>query len=53
MGILKPLECMACSKAVHWVDHLLDNKKIVDYIYDGFSALCFISGQFKPRMACK
>ena len=52
-GILKPVECFACSKAVKWVDGIFDNKKTVDYIFDTVSALCWISGQFKPRNACK
>ena len=52
-GIPKALECMACSKAIDWVDGVLANKKVVDYVEDAVAALCFISGKFKPRTACK
>ena len=53
-GVLKPLECMACTKALDWVDNtVLGNKKIVDYIFDAFAAACFISGKFKPRRQCR
>ena len=52
-GILKPLECTACGKAVSWFDKIFDNKKFVDYSFDAVAALCFVAGKFEPRMSCK